>query len=61
MAVVCSSVSCDTAVTVMKTVGMRIGFAESAGNGGGREAKNIFLMLPGDQRRIICFFYEFSD
>ncbi len=51
MAVVCGSVSRDTAVTVTKAVGMRIVFAESVGNGGEREAKNIFLVLPGDQRR----------
>ena len=51
MAVVCGSVSRDTAVTVTKAVGMRTVFAESVGKGGEREAEIIFLVLPGVRRR----------
>ena len=51
MAVVYSSLSRDAVVTGMKAVSMRTIFAEIVGNGGEREAKNIFLVLPGVQRR----------
>ncbi len=51
MAVVCGSVSRDTAVTVTEAVGMRTVFAESVGKGGEREAEIIFLVLPGVRRR----------